>query len=60
MEATSAFNELKVTGEGYIRFIDKDIINYFQYGLGENGPAGILTENLTRVESLPVTNVPIR
>ena len=60
MEVPSAFNELKVVGEGHIRFIDKDTVNYFQYGLGENGSVGMLSQNLTRVESLPVINHPMR
>ena len=60
LEVPSAPNKLKVIGEGHIRFIDKDTVNYFQYGLGENGSVGMLSENLVRVESLPVISVPMR
>ena len=60
MEVPSAPNKLKVIGEGHIRFIDKDTVNYFQYGLGEDWSVGMLSENLVRVESLPVINVPMR
>ena len=60
MEAPSAPNGLKLIGEGRITFIDKDTVNYFQYGLRENGSVGMLSEKLTRVESLPVINLPMK
>ena len=58
IEASSSSNMIKVIGEGHLRFIDDDTINYLQYGILENGSAAMLSENLTRVETMPIIDLP--
>lgn len=44
----------KIVGKGHIVLIDKNTINFVQYGVLENGSAAIFSENLTRVNEIPV------
>ena len=48
-----------VIGEGHIRYVDKDTINLLQYGRMEDGSALMFSENLTRVDSIPLVDIPL-
>lgn len=59
IESSSSPNNTKIIGEGHIRFIDEDTVNFLQYGVLENGSAAMLSENLTRVETMPIIDLPL-
>ena len=50
----------KITGEGHLRFIDKNTINILQYGVLENGKLAMFSENFTRVDFIPQVNIPLQ
>lgn len=59
IEATSSKSKKIVIGEGYIRYVNADTINFLQFGRMENGSALMVSEDLTRVDSVPAVNIPL-
>ena len=59
-EAPSQSTNLKIVGEGHIRFIDNNTVNFFQYGVLENGSTAMFSENMTRVDDVPEVNIPLQ
>ena len=60
VEATSSKSKKVAIGEGHIRYIDADTINFLQYAIMEDGSALMLSENLTRVDKIPAVDIPLR
>ena len=59
-EAPSQSTSSKIVGEGHIRFIDNNTVNFFQYGVLENGHTAMFSENLTRANGVPEVNIPLQ
>lgn len=59
IEATSSKSNKIAIGEGHIRYVDPDTINFLQYARMESGSALMLSENLTRVDKIPVVDIPL-
>ena len=49
-----------VIGEGHIRYVNEDVINLLQYGRTEDGSALMFSENLTKVDSIPLVDIPVQ
>ena len=60
VEATSSKSKKVAIGEGHIRYIDADTINFLQYARMEDGSALMLSENMTRVDKIPAVDIPLR
>ena len=59
-EAPSQSTNSKIVGEGHIRFIDNNTVNFFQYGVLENGSTAMFSENMTRADGVPEVNIPLQ